>query len=96
MRRLESEINQSLIIMKKEIAVLGKEDCAFMCKHLCGYNCAANTNKVSGTAYAKKEGVIRASLLPKRDPAERMARVGQGYSHMLQMVDSSNFGFESH
>ena len=28
-------------------------------------------------------------MLPKRDPAERMARVGQGYSHMLQMTDGT-------
>jgi hypothetical protein len=88
--RLEAEMNQALIVMKKEIASLGKEDCAFMCKHLCGYSCASQ--KVSGTQYAQKEGVIRANMLPKRDPAERMARVGQGYSHMLSMVDGASMG----
>ena len=65
-----------------------------MTKHLCGYSCASAA-KVSGAQYAQKEGVIRTNMLPKRDPAERMARVGQGYSHMLQMVDSAQFGYSS-
>jgi hypothetical protein len=94
-RRLESEINQSLIVMKKEIATLRQEECAFMTKHLCGYSCASSS-KPNAAAYAQKEGIIRQNMLPKRDPAERMARVGQGYSHMLQMVDSAQFGYESH
>lgn len=40
MRRIETECNQQLIILKKEMQAMGKEDCAFMCKHLCGYSCA--------------------------------------------------------
>ena len=78
-----------MIMLRKEFANSGGDGCAFMSKHMCGYNCASST-KVTGATYSQKEGTIRTCMLPKRDPAERMARVSQGYQqYHLQMTDSA-------
>ena len=55
-------------------------------KHLCGYSCAS-CEKDLVNLYGKKVEFMPWSKLPFRDPSERIARVGQGFSKMLSMIN---------
>ncbi len=55
-------------------------------KHLCGYSCAS-CEKDLVNLYGKKVEFMPWSKLPFRDPTERIARVGQGFSKMLSMIN---------
>ena len=62
------------------------EDAMFNKKHLCGYSCAS-CEKDLVNLYGKKVEFMPWSKLPFRDPSERIARVGQGFSKMLSMIN---------
>lgn len=62
------------------------DDAMFNKKHLCGYSCAS-CEKDLVNLYGKKVEYMPWSKLPFRDPAERIARVGQGFSKMLSMIN---------
>jgi len=62
------------------------EDAMFNKKHLCGYSCAS-CEKDLVNLYGKKVEFMPWSRLPFRDPSERIARVGQGFSKMLSMIN---------
>lgn len=51
-----------------------------------GYSCAS-CEKDLVNLYGKKVDFMPWSKLPFRDPSERIARVGQGFSKMLSMIN---------
>lgn len=55
-------------------------------KHICGYACAS-CEKDLVNLYGKKVEYTPWSKLPFRDPSERIARVGQGFSKMLSIIN---------
>jgi hypothetical protein len=61
----------------------GEEDAMFLKK---GYSCAS-CEKDLVNLYGKKVEFMPWSKLPFRDPSERIARVGQGFSKMLSMIN---------
>jgi len=63
------------------------EDAMFSKKHLCGYNCAS-CEKDLVNMYGKRVEYTTWGKLPFRDPAERIAKVGQGFSKMLSMINT--------
>ncbi len=62
------------------------EDAMFSKKPLMGYSCAS-CEKDLVNMYGKKVEFMPWSKLPFRDPSERIARVGQGFSKMLSMIN---------
>ena len=62
------------------------EDAMFSKKPLGGFSCAS-CEKDLVNLYGKKVDFMPWSKLPFRDPSERIARVGQGFSKMLSMID---------
>ena len=63
-----------------------EEDAMFSKKPLCGLSCAS-CEKGLVDMYGKKVEFMPWNKLPFRDPAERIARVGQGFSKMLSMIN---------
>ena len=55
-------------------------------KHICGYACAS-CEKDLVNLYGKKVDYMPWGKLPFRDPSERIARVGQGFSKMLSIIN---------
>jgi hypothetical protein len=62
------------------------EDAMFSRKPLGGFSCAS-CEKGLTNLYGKRVDFITWGKLPFRDPSERIARVGQGFSKMLAMID---------
>lgn len=62
------------------------EDAMFSKKPLGGMSCAS-CEKDLINMYGKKVDYMPWSKLPFRDPSERIARVGQGFSKMLSMIN---------
>ena len=62
------------------------EDAMFNKKHLCGYSCASCEKDLTNL-YGKKVEFLSWGKMPFRDPSERIARVGQGFSKMLSMIN---------
>lgn len=58
----------------------------FTRKHICGYACAS-CEKDLVNLYGKKVEYMPWGKLPFRDPSERIARVGQGFSKMLSIIN---------
>ena len=63
-----------------------EEDAMFSKKPLKGLSCAS-CEKGLENMYGKKVEFMAWNKLPFRDPAERIARVGQGFSKMLSMLN---------
>ena len=63
-----------------------EEDAMFSKKPLGGLSCAS-CEKGLIDMYGKRVEFMPWNKLPFRDPAERIARVGQGFSKMLSMVN---------
>ena len=61
------------------------EDAMFNKKHLCGFSCASCEKDLTNL-YGKKVEFMPWGKMPLRDPTERIARVGQGFSKMLSMI----------
>jgi len=75
------------LIMSKQGSTAGTdEDGMFSKKHLCGYSCASCEKDLTNL-HGKKVEFMPWGKLPFRDPAERIARVGQGFSKMLSMIN---------
>jgi hypothetical protein len=62
------------------------EDAMFSKKPLGGFSCAS-CEKDLVNLFGKKVDFMPWRKLPFRDPSERIARVGQGFSKMLSMID---------
>ena len=63
-----------------------EEDAMFSKKPLGGMSCAS-CEKGLVDMYGKRVEFMPWNKLPFRDPAERIARVGQGFSKMLSMIN---------
>ena len=63
-----------------------EEDAMFSKKPLGGMSCAS-CEKGLIDMYGKRVEFMPWNKLPFRDPAERIARVGQGFSKMLSMIN---------
>ena len=63
-----------------------EEDAMFMKKPLKGLSCAS-CEKGLENMYGKRVEFMAWNKLPFRDPQERIARVGQGFSKMLSMLN---------
>ena len=63
-----------------------EEDAMFSKKPLGGLSCAS-CEKGLIDMYGKRVEFMPWNKLPFRDPAERIARVGQGFSKMLSMIN---------
>lgn len=63
-----------------------EEDAMFSKKPLGGLSCAS-CEKDLVNMYGKRIEFMPWSKLPFRDPSERIARVGQGFSKMLSMIN---------
>jgi len=72
------------------------EDAMFSKKPLGGLSCAS-CEKDLINMYGKRVEFMPWSKLPFRDPAERIARVGQGFSKMLSMINPDQLSrFDQH
>jgi hypothetical protein len=63
-----------------------EDDAMFTSKPLGGTSCASCTKDVINI-YGKRVDHLPWSKLPYRDPSERIARVGQGFSKMLSLIN---------
>lgn len=61
------------------------DEAMFNRKHICGYACAS-CEKNLVNLYGKKIEYMPWGKMPFRDPSERIARVGQGFSKMLSII----------
>jgi hypothetical protein len=66
-------------------STINEDDSMFTRKHICGYACAS-CEKNLVNLYGKKVEYMPWGKLPYRDPSERIARVGQGFSKMLSSI----------
>ena len=62
------------------------DDALFTTKPLGGTSCASCAKDIIDM-YGKKVDYLPWGKLPFRDPSERIARVGQGFSKMLSMIN---------
>lgn len=74
------------LIMSKGGSGNDEEDAMFSKKPLGGMSCAS-CEKGLIDMYGRKVEFMPWNKLPFRDPAERIARVGQGFSKMLSMIN---------
>lgn len=74
------------LIMTKGGGGENEEDAMFSKKPLGGMSCAS-CEKGLVDMYGKRVEFMPWNKLPFRDPAERIARVGQGFSKMLSMIN---------
>ena len=74
------------LIMSKGGNGENEEDAMFSKKPLGGMSCAS-CEKGLVDMYGKRVEFMPWNKLPFRDPAERIARVGQGFSKMLSMIN---------
>lgn len=74
------------LIMSKGGQGENEEDAMFSKKPLGGLSCAS-CEKGLIDMYGKRVEFMPWNKLPFRDPAERIARVGQGFSKMLSMIN---------
>lgn len=65
---------------------MSEEDAMFTRKPLQGLTCASCEKDVFNI-YGKKADYIPWGKLPYREPSERIARVGKGFSKMLSLVN---------
>lgn len=64
----------------------GEDDAMFTKKPLGGTSCASCAKDVIDL-YGKRVDYLPWGKMPFRDPSERIARVGQGFSKMLSMIN---------
>jgi len=55
-------------------------------KHLCGINCLSCEKNILNIR-GRQANYVPWERLPFRDPKERIARVGGGFSKMLSMIE---------
>lgn len=67
----------------------GEDDAMFTKKPLGGVSCASCTKDVIDL-YGKRVDYLPWGRLPFRDPQDRIARVGQGFSKMLSMMNTDH------
>ena len=87
LKTLEKQIqNMYTLILTKGGNGGNEEDAMFSKKPLGGLSCAS-CEKGLIDMYGKRVEFMPWNKLPFRDPAERIARVGQGFSKMLSMIN---------
>jgi hypothetical protein len=74
------------LFMSKGGANAEEDDAMFTKKPLGGTSCASCAKDVVDM-YGKRVEYLPWGKLPFRDPSERIARVGQGFSKMLSMIN---------
>ena len=74
------------LFMSKGGQNANEDEAMFSKKPLGGFSCASCEKDLTNL-YGKKVEFMPWSKLPFRDPAERIARVGQGFSKMLSMIN---------
>jgi hypothetical protein len=74
------------LIMSRGGGHEGNEEAMFSTKPLGGLSCASCEKDLTNML-GKKVEFMPWNKLPFRDPAERIARVGQGFSKMLSMIN---------
>jgi hypothetical protein len=82
-KQLENLYN---LIMEGKNKGQNEEDAMFSKKPLGGMSCAS-CEKGLVDMYGRRVEFMPWQKLPFRDPAERIARVGQGFSKMLSMIN---------
>ena len=94
LKNLEHQIKNLYDLIMSKIGgasgVATEEDALLSKKHLCGISCAS-CEKDLVNIYGRKVDFVPWGRLPFRDPNERIARVGQGFSKMLSMVNPNTF-----
>lgn len=74
------------LFMSKGGTQENEDDAMFTKKPLGGTSCASCAKDIIDL-YGKKVDYLPWGKLPFRDPSERIARVGQGFSKMLSMIN---------
>jgi hypothetical protein len=72
-----------------------EEDAMFTSKPLGGNSCASCTKNVVNL-YGRRSDYLPWGKMPFRDPSERIARVGQGFSKMLSMINPDQLSQMNH
>ena len=73
-----------------------EDDAMFTKKPLGGMSCASCEKNITNL-YGHKADYLPWNRFPFRDPSERIAKVGQGFSKMLSMINPDSVArFESH
>ena len=95
-KSLEKQLhNLYNIFMARQGGGDNEEDAMFSKKPLKGLSCAS-CEKGLVDMYGKRVDFMPWSKLPFRDPAERIARVGQGFSKMLSMMNPDQLSRYEH
>ena len=74
------------LIQSRGSATERADEAMFGRKHVCGYACAS-CEKDLVNLHGRKVDYMPWGKLPFRDPTERIARVGQGFSKMLSIIN---------
>jgi len=69
-----------------QLSAANEEDAMFNRKHICGYACASCEKNIVNL-HGKQVSYMPWTKMPFRDPSERIARVGQGFSKMLSIIN---------
>jgi hypothetical protein len=86
LKLLERQLKNLYDLFMSKGGYNNEEEAMFSKKPLGGFSCAS-CEKDLVNLYGKKVEFMPWSKLPFRDPAERIARVGQGFSKMLSMIN---------
>lgn len=86
LKLLERQLKNLYDLFMSKGGYNNEEEAMFSKKPLGGFSCAS-CEKDLVNLHGKKVEFMPWSKLPFRDPAERIARVGQGFSKMLSMIN---------
>jgi hypothetical protein len=94
LKLLERQLKNLYDLFMSKGGYNNEEEAMFSKKPLGGFSCAS-CEKDLVNLHGKKVEFMPWSKLPFRDPAERIARVGQGFSKMLSMINPDQLsGFQ--
>ena len=86
LKLLERQLKNLYDLFMSKGGYNNEEEAMFSKKPLGGFSCAS-CEKDLINLHGKKVEFMPWSKLPFRDPAERISRVGQGFSKMLSMIN---------
>lgn len=98
LKLLEKQLKNlyDLFMSSRQQHTENEEDAMFTKKPLGGMSCASCEKNIINM-YGHKADYLPWSRFPFRDPSERIAKVGQGFSKMLSMINPDSLTrFESH
>jgi len=94
LKLLERQLKNLYDLFMSKGGYNNEDEAMFSKKPLGGFSCAS-CEKDLVNLHGKKVEFMPWSKLPFRDPAERIARVGQGFSKMLSMINPDQLsGFQ--